>query len=59
VALAAEAVVGVQQRDLRTAATEARGVDVGGDVTLDHPDGDVGGQFVEGRGQHRGLTRAR
>ena len=59
VAFAAEAVVGVQQRDLRTPATEPRGVDVGGDVTFDHPDRDVAGQFVEGCSQHRGLTGPR
>ena len=58
-ALAAEAVAGVQQRHLRAAATEFGRIQIGGDIALDHPHGDITREFIEGDPQHRGLPRTR
>ena len=56
VAFAAEAVAGVQQRDLRAAALKFGGIEIGGDIALDDSDGELTSQFVEGGCKHRGLS---
>ncbi|EUA33853.1 hypothetical protein I552_4634 [Mycobacterium xenopi 3993] len=58
-AFAAESVSGVEQGYLGAAATELGRVQVGGDVALDHTDGDLPGELVEGGFQHGRLTGAR
>src|SRR3984885_7980654 len=56
---AAESIASVEQRYLGAPTTEFGGVQVGGDVTLDHTDGDLAGEFVEGGLQYRRLAGAR
>jgi hypothetical protein len=58
-AFAAESIASVQQGYLGASTTEFGGVQVGGDVALDHSDGDLAGEFVEGGLQYRRLAGAR
>src|ERR1700722_10125346 len=59
VAFAAESIASVEQGYLGAPTTEFGGVQVGGDVALDHSDGDLAGEFVEGGLQYRRLPGAR
>src|SRR6202012_246064 len=59
VAFAAEAIASVEQGYLGAPTTELGGVQVSGDVALDHSDGDLAGEFVEGGLQYRRLAGAR